>query len=249
MKKTMIGLLAVILCCVGIYKITQLPPGLTYDLRGTYTEDLPEGAGSFTYLSVDYLDFHYFNENTGEFLYGTYEQTGENAYLLEGKHIEKQTVSLNREHKLVLTLDGKEVRMKKISNPTSSVNGSWEKAKDNDRKTKEQMTFVPEEEVNHWIFEGTYGCLEEDGTLSVEEPYRFVPDDLDFWLYNEKNGFYAEGKLEKIDSGREYVIDDDIVERQHIFPQKNGFVLTLGGKELVFVKITDKQFVPEQAME
>ncbi|WP_458406829.1 hypothetical protein [Anaerotignum sp.] len=134
MKKTVIGVLVAILCCVGIYKITQLPPGLTYDLRGTYTEDLPEGAVSFTYLSVEDHDFHYFNERADVFLYGTYEKVADDQWILRGKHIEEQTVTLTKDFTFVLQLDGQEIPMKKIADHATIINNSKEKAIENDGK-------------------------------------------------------------------------------------------------------------------
>ena len=131
MKKWIV-FLAVILCCVGIYKITQLPPGLNYDLHGTYTEDLPEGAVSFTYLSVDEHDFHCFNERMDMFLYGTYEKIADDQWVLRGKYIEEQTVTLTKDHTLVFLLDGQEVPMKKIADHSTVINGSKEKAMAND---------------------------------------------------------------------------------------------------------------------
>ena len=82
MKKVFFRIIVFILLILsvwGIYKVTHLPPGMNYDLRGTYEVDLPEGTWSFTYLSFDDTDFHVFNETTGLFLYGTYEELSDEA--------------------------------------------------------------------------------------------------------------------------------------------------------------------------
>ena len=136
--KKLIGMLAVILCCVGVYKITQLPPPLKYDLQGTYAEDVPEGVQSFTYLSAGTHDFYYFNDRAKVYLYGTYKKVGDDQWLLKGNHIGEQTVTLTKNLTFVIQVDGQEILMKKISDIEHIVGDCKEKAIANEEKTLEE---------------------------------------------------------------------------------------------------------------
>ena len=137
--KKLIALLAVILCCVGIYKITQLPPPLRYDLQGMYAEDVPEGIQSFSYLSAGTYDFYYFNDMAKVYLYGTYKKVADDQWLLKGKHIGEQTVTLTEDLTFVFQVDGQEISMKKIADHEHIVGDCKEKAIANDEKTTEEV--------------------------------------------------------------------------------------------------------------
>ena len=243
--KKMIGLLAVILCCVGVYKIVQMPAPLSNAFRGAYTYDAPsEGVFNPIYVSVEDRDFHIFHQMAGLYLYGTYEEVGESTYLMKGVHIEEQTVVFDTEEKkFSICLNDGEIPFKKISDTPMVVSDSLEKAKANDRKTAEQLEFLPDLD----LYGGTYGYVDGEGNLSKEEPYRFAADEEKnvFWLYNEKTGYFTEGESKTIAPHAHYVLTGEEIGEQHIYPQESGIVMELNGKDFVFVKLDDEIILPD----
>lgn len=251
MKKVFFKIIVFILLILsvwGIYKVIKLPPGMSYHSWGTYEVDLPEGTRSFTYLSIDNADFHVFNETTGLFLYGTYEELEDGSYRLSGKHINEQIISLSRDYKIEITLNNETIMFKKRTDTPMEVSSSVDKAKDNDRKTQAQMQFGSDENVNVSLFEGTFACVDPDGKLSEAVPYRFVPFTKSFYLYNEQNEFYEKGALEEIYPHSKYILSGERIQKQTIYPQKNGFVITIDDREYVFVKINDDALISEEGV-
>lgn len=251
MKKVFFRIMVFILLILsgwGIYKVIHLPPGMNYDLRGTYEVDLPEGTRSFTYLSFDDTDFHVFNETTGLFLYGTYEELSDGSFHLSGKHIKEQMVSLSRDYKIEITLNNETIIFKKISDTSMEVSSSKDKAKDNDKKTQAQMLFCSEETVNRSLFSGTFACLDSDGDLSEENPYCFVPLNESYYLYSEQMNYIEEGCLEELSLHSKYRLSGEKAQKQIIYYQENGFVMTIDDTDYVFAKISDEVIMPEDVL-
>ena len=248
MKKVFFKIIIFILLILavwGIYKVIHLPPGMSYHLRGTYDVDLPEGTRSFTYLSIDNADFHVFNETTGLFLYGTYEELEDGSYRLSGKHINEQVVTLSRDHKIEVIMNDQTILFKKISDTSMEVSSSKDKARDNDKKTKAQMSFSSKENVNKDMFSGTFACIDPDGNLSEDTPYRFVPLNESYYLCSEQIGYIEEGSLEELALHSKYRLNGENVRKQIIYYQENGFVMNIDDKDYVFVKISDEVILPE----
>ncbi len=241
-KSTIIGLLAVVLCCVGIYQVVQMPMSLSNAFRGTYSIDTEAmGMTANMYLSVDDRDFHVFNEEAGLFLYGTYEQVGDHQYRMKGKHIEEQIITFDEKGKKFTFRLGKgDISFVKTSDSTMEICDSLAKAKANDRMTAEQLDFLP----NYNIFSGTYGYVDGKGNLSKEQPYRMAVYEDTFCLYNEKTAYFMEGVSESKSSSH-YILSGEGMEKQDIYLQKNGIVLNLEGKDMVFVKLDDEIILPD----
>lgn len=241
-KSIIIGLLAVVLCCVGIYQVVQMPSPLSNAFRGTYSIDTEAmGMNANMYFSVDNREFHVFDEEAGLFLYGTYEQVGEQQYRMKGKHIEEQTIAFDEKgKKFTFRLGRGDISFVKTSDSTTVINDSLAKAKANDRMTAEQLDFLP----NYNIFSGTYGYVDEKGNLSKERPYRMAVYEDTFCLYNEKTAYFMEGVSEN-KSASHYILSGEGMEKQDIYLQKNGIVLNLEGKDMVFVKLDDEIILPD----
>ena len=238
--KKLIGLLVVILCCAGAYKIVQMPEPLTGDLRGFYQFYSPtEGVHSHIQMSVGDRDFHVF-EGFDYYRYGEYEKVGENQYRLWGRHIDEQIVTLNENEKtLTIQLNG-EVSFKKVSNTPTVINDSEDRAKDNDRRTEAQL----EPLVNIDTYDGTFARLNEEGKVAQEERYRFAVDGTKFWLYQEQTGFLAEGECKEEDFKQSIFCAEPYVKEQETYLINGNFVLSVDGKDMVFAKITNDVILP-----
>ena len=125
------------------------------------------------------------------------------------------------------------------------VSSSKDKAKDNDKKTQAQMLFCSEETVNKSLFGGTFACLDPNGNLSEDTPYRFVPLNESYYLYSAQMGYAEEGSLEELSHHSKYRLSGEKVQKQIIYYQENGFVMTIDDRDYVFAKISDEVIIPE----
>lgn len=238
--KAIVGILLVIGCCVGIHRAMQMP---SLDFYGTYVaKESAETPMEAVFLSISEQeqDFHLFNQQSGLFLYGTFEKlSNPYEYRMEGKHISPEEIVVKNGKFWFYGLS-----FEKMSDTTISVQDSLAKAKDNDKKTQAQLKWEPQKNLNELHFPGTYGYLSENGVLLEKYPYRIAArEDGSFLLYDETGAVHIEGTYTNPQS-MEHILQAPQLGEQSVYLQKTGFILSVNGEDMVFVKIDDKTILP-----
>lgn len=87
--------------------------------------------------------------------------------------------------------------------------------------------------------------MDEAGTFSEEKPYRLVVEDEEkvFRLYDGENERIREWKYEE-SSPYDLLLSGE-ADKQNIFRINSGFVLSVDGEDMVFVKLEDKSVLPD----